>query len=121
MNAYYRDLAMEVAPLRDDTSQIELLREIKLKLRNPAVTKALDKIISQHRRNRKTAFDLFKQSGHAEDIKQMLLGLQQMIHNLSFTGDPEFFILKSLQHVYKRARGAFETTEFLNDDEIYHY
>jgi CHAD domain-containing protein len=121
MNAYYRDLAMEVAPLRDDTSQIELLREIKLKLRNPAVTKALDKIISQHRRNRKTAFDLFKQSGHAEDIKQMILGLQQMIHSLSFTGDPEFFILKSLQHVYKRARGAFETTEFLNDDEIYHY
>ncbi|MDX8340596.1 CHAD domain-containing protein [Draconibacterium sp. IB214405] len=121
MNAYYRDLAMEVAPLRDDTSQIELLQEVKSKLRNPAVTKALDKIISQHRRNRKTAFDHFKETGHAENIKQMILSLQQMIHSLSFTGDPEFFILKSLQHIYKRARGAFETTEFLNDEEVYHY
>ncbi|WP_297099116.1 CHAD domain-containing protein [uncultured Draconibacterium sp.] len=121
MNGHYRDLALEVAPLRDDTSQIELLQEIKVKLRNPAVTKALDKIISQHRRNRKKAFDHFKETGHAEDIKQMILSLQQLIHSLNFTGDPEFFILKSLQHIYKRARGAFETTEFLNDDEIYHY
>ena len=121
MNGHYRDLALEVAPLRDDTSQIELLQEIKAKLRNPAVTKALDKIISQHRRNRKNAFDHFKETGHAEDIKQMILSLQQMIYSLNFTGDPESFILKSLQHIYKRARGAFETTEFLNDDEIYHY
>lgn len=121
MNDYYRDLALEVAPLRDDTSQIELLQEIKLKLHNTTVTKELDKIISQYRRKRKTAFDHFKETGHAEDIKQMLLSLQQMIHSLSFTGDPEFFILKSLQHIYKHARGAFETTEFINDDEIYHY
>nr|WP_321357954.1 CHAD domain-containing protein [uncultured Draconibacterium sp.] len=121
MNSYYRDLAQEVAPLRDDTSQIELLQEIKVKLRNPAVTKALNKIISQHRRNRKKAFDHFKESGHAEDIKQMILSLRQMMHSLDFAGDPEFFILKSLQDIYKRARGAFETTEFLNDDEIYHY
>ncbi|WP_372650366.1 CHAD domain-containing protein [Draconibacterium sp.] len=121
MNGYYRDLAQEVALLRDDTSQIELLREIKVKLRNPAVTKALDKIISEHRRKRKNAFDHFKQSGHSQDIKQMILSLQQMMHSLNFAGDPESFILKSLQHIYKQARGAFETTEFLNDDEIYHY
>ena len=121
MNGCYRELAMEIAPLRDDTSQIELLQEIKVKLRNAAIAKALDKIISQHRRNRKTAFNRLKESGHDEDIKQMILSLQQMIHSLSFTGDPEFFILKSLQHVYKSARGAFETTEFLNDKEIYHY
>ncbi|QIA09199.1 CHAD domain-containing protein [Draconibacterium halophilum] len=121
MNKYYRELAMEVAPLRDDTSQIELLQEIKSKLHNPAVTKALDKIISQHRRNRKNAFENFKQSGHAEDIKQMMLSLQQMMHSLNFAGDPESFILKSLQHIYMQARGAFETTEFLNNDEIYHY
>lgn len=121
MNNYYRELAMEVAPLRDDTSQIELLQEIKSKLHNPAVTKALDKIIAQHRRNRKNAFENFKQSGHAENIKQMILSLQQMMHSLNFAGDPESFILKSLQHIYKRARGAFETTELLNNDEIYHY
>ena len=121
MNGYYRDLAQEVAPLRDDTSQIELLQEIKVKLQNTTVTKALDKIIGLHRRKRKNAFDHFKQSGHAEDIKQMILSLQQMTHSLEFTGDPEFFILKSLQHIYKRARSAFETTEFLSDDEIYHY
>ncbi|WP_319501240.1 CHAD domain-containing protein [uncultured Draconibacterium sp.] len=121
MNDYYRNLAQEVALLRDDTSQIELLNEIKSKLHNPAVTKALDIIISQHRRNRKKAFDHFKQSGHAEDIKQMILSLQQMMHSLNFAGDPESFILKSLQHVYRRARSAFELTEFLNDDEIYHY
>ena len=120
MNGYYRDLAQEVALLRDDTSQIELLQEIKLKLRNPAVTKAIDKIISQHRRNRKKAFDHFKETGHAEDIKQMILSLQQMIHNLDFAGDPESFILKSLQHIYHQARSAFETTELVNDDEIYH-
>ncbi|WP_319589473.1 CHAD domain-containing protein [uncultured Draconibacterium sp.] len=120
MNGYYRELAQEVALLRDDTSQIELLQEIKLKLRNPAVTKAIDKIISQHRRNRKIAFDHFKETGHAEDIKQMILSLQQMTHSLDFAGDPESFILKSLQQIYHQARSAFETTELVNDDEIYH-
>ncbi|WP_319482011.1 CHAD domain-containing protein [uncultured Draconibacterium sp.] len=121
MNNYYHDLAMEVAPLRDDTSQIELLHEIKSKVHDFAITKALDKIISQHRQNRKKAFEHFKESGHAEDIKQMILSLQQMMHSLNFAGDPESFILKSLQHIYMQARGAFETTKFLNNDEIYHY
>lgn len=121
MNDYYRELAQEVALLRDDTSQIELLQEMKLKVQDSVISKALDKIVAQHRRNRKKAFNRFNDAEHAEDIKQMILSLQQMIHSLQFNGNPEYFILQSLQHVYKHARSAFELSEFLNDDEIYHY
>ncbi|HYQ59398.1 MAG TPA: CHAD domain-containing protein, partial [Draconibacterium sp.] len=121
MNDYYREVALEVAVLRDDTSQIELLQEIKLNVHDSTVSKTLDKIIRQHRQNRKKAFEGFKESGNGSNIKQMILSLQQMMHRLNFTGDPETFILKSLQHIYVRARGAFETTELIIDDEIYHY
>ncbi|WP_297090836.1 CHAD domain-containing protein [uncultured Draconibacterium sp.] len=121
MNSHYKNLAAEVAVLRDDTSQIELLQEIKNRIKDTAVKKDLGIIIAQHDDTRKQAFYLFNQSGNAENLKQMILGLQQMMHELSLSGNPELFILKSLKHIYRQARSAFEITGLLNDEELYHY
>lgn len=121
LNNHYRNIAQEVAILRDDSSQIELLNSMKKKVNDKSVLLALGKAISQLRKKRNSAFKLFGKEGQPHNIEQMILGMQKLTHELDFSGDPEFFILKSLHRIHTRARSSWEVTGFWKHDEIYHY
>jgi len=121
LNNYYSSIGREISVLRDDTSQIELLHELKIKAKDPILIRALNSGIKQLRKKRKNEFERFIKHGQAENIHQMLLSMQNRIHDLDFSGDPESFILKSLQHIHHSAKSAWETTGLIKQEEIYHY
>ncbi len=121
LNNYYSSIAREISVLRDDTSQIELLHELKKKAKDQVLIRALNSAIKQLYKKRKNEFERFIRHGQAENIHQMILSMQNMVHELDFSGHPESFILKSLQHVHQCAKSAWEITGFLKQDEIYHY
>lgn len=121
LNNFYRNIGQEVAVVRNDTSQIELLQSLKGKVKDEIVNKALTTATNQLRKKRNIEFGRFENKGLANNLNQMILTVQQTTHELDFTGDPDSFILKSLRHVHQRARSAYETTGFCKQDEIYHY
>jgi CHAD domain-containing protein len=121
LNTYYRNIANEIAILRDDTSQIELLKSMQKNVANPDIHKAFRKAIRQIERKRKNEFIEFYQQSKDENIKNLLKKQANNYQDLEFTGDAELFILKSLKRVHKRARSAFEVSGFLKNEDLYHY
>lgn len=121
MNGFYRSIARQVAVLRDDTSQIELLESMGKKVPNKSVKRTLNSAIRQVEKKRKKEFETFYSSNLQYIIQQLLREQKQKIPLLPFTGEPEKFMLRSLHRIHHRARAAFETTLYVKNDEIYHY
>ena len=121
MNGLYREVAYELALLRDDTSQVELLESMRDQVDNPKVRKAILKSIRQVRRKRKREFAEFYREGRHEKVNKDILALKEKVRELTFEGLPEFFILKSLKRTHSRARSAMEITASVKNDEMYHY
>lgn len=121
LNDFYRSIAKRIAVLRDDTSQIELLENMKERIRSPEIKRPFSSAIRQIEKKRKAEFERFLASGQQQKIQQLILDQKEIIRELDFRGDPELFILKSLSRIHRRARSAYELTGFLKQDEIYHY
>lgn len=120
LNNYYKSIANEVAIVRDDTSQIELLVNLKSRARNARLRYIFSKAIVQVQKNRKTELDNFIKASKPFFIQQFLLKQKNKIGELNFRGDPELFILKSLKRIHRRSRSAYELSGELKHDEIYH-
>ena len=121
LNEFYKNIANRIAVLRDDTSQIELLESMKKKINSPELKKPFSSAIRQVEKKRKVEFEKFLLSGQQNSIRGLILDQKEIIHELDFEGDPDYFILESLCRIHRRARSAYEVTTFLPHDEIYHY
>ncbi|MCF8229458.1 MAG: CHAD domain-containing protein [Bacteroidales bacterium] len=121
LNAAYREIAQQLAVLRDDTSQIELLEGMQKNVNDKAIKRTIGKAIRQIEQKRKTEFENFyRQNKHNAVCNDILLRWTE-IRELELSGNPDLFILKSLKRIHKRARSAMESSGFLKIDEIYHY
>ncbi len=121
LNDYYKNIAQEISVLRDDTSQIELLFDLKDRAKTPALTRMLNSVIKQLHDKRKREFEQFKKEGKSENIQQTILVLKNKIHELDFTDNPESFIRKGLHDIHHRARNAWQVTGLFKQEDIYHY
>jgi CHAD domain-containing protein len=121
LNDRYRNLAGQVAVLRDDTSQIELLESMQKKVDDPQIRRTISKAIRQVQRKRKKEFDEFYKSKKHNTVYYYILSSKEEMQKLDFNGDPDYFILQSLKRIHNRARSAMETSGLLKSDEVYHY
>ena len=121
LNGMYREIAQKVAVLRDDTSQIELLESMQKKVDNSKINRAISKAIRQVEKKRKEEFSEFYKRNRHYSVCYDILAVKEVIRELDFSGDPDYFILKSLKRIHKRARSAWEISGFVKTDEIYHY
>jgi CHAD domain-containing protein len=121
LNDYYRTIARKVAILRDDTSQIELLENMKKEVDAPDIHKTLSLAIRQVEKTRKKHFNKFYQSGTQHEVRTAILEQMERNHDLDFNGDPDYFILQSLKRIHLRARSAMELSWDVKNDDVYHY
>jgi CHAD domain-containing protein len=121
LNDKYRHIAQQVAVLRDDTSQIELLESMQKNVDDDSIHQTILKAIRQVERKRKDAFTQFYDSNRHYTVCYEILSMKEEIQKLEFDGNPDSFILKSLKRIHGRARSAMEVSGFLKIDEIYHY
>jgi CHAD domain-containing protein len=121
LNDRYRELSRKIAVLRDDTSQIELLESMKKNVNDPGVRRAITRAVKQVEDKRKAEFSDFYEKNMHYSVCYDILSQKDEISKLEFTGDPDFFILKSLKRIHGRARSSWEISDFLKTDEIYHY
>jgi CHAD domain-containing protein len=121
LNDYYRTIAREVAVLRDDTSQIELLQSMSKKVNSADIKRTISSSIRQVEKKRKNEFDRFYDAGKHIRVRALFNIQKGKNHYLGFQGDPGFFILKSLKRIHHRARSSFEVSTFYKNDEVYHY
>ena len=120
LNAYYRELGMEVAPVRDDTSQIELLQNISKTIKSDALKKSISKSVKKIRARRIEHFEIFYKAGKDQIISKKFLDQIPIIEGLHIEGDPKFFIKKSLKRIYLRARTAMNAALKTKSNEEYH-
>lgn len=120
LNAFYREIANTIAVLRDDTSQIELLKGMQLNLRSAEISRAIASAISQVKVRRKKEFARFYADDLHHNISKLLKNKLQDYGELTIVGDPDSFIFKGIKKVYRKARTAMEATEELNSRELYH-
>lgn len=121
LNACYRNIAQQVAQLRDFTSQIELLEKLKSKETSASLKLTLTKIIRSLTKQRKKAYGLFLKENKAAGTQQNILFAKEATQQLSFCGKPEVFILKSLKRVYKKARRTQEAGDLWQNKAQFHY
>ena len=121
LNDMYREIAQKVAILRDDTSQIELLESMQKQVDDGKIDRAMSKAIRQVERKRKDEFSEFYRRNRHYSVCYDILAVKEVVRELDFAGDPDYYILKSLKRIHKRARSAWEISGFLKTDEIYHY
>ncbi len=121
LNDMYREIAQKVAVLRDDTSQIELLESMQKQVDDGKINRAMSKAIRQVERKRKDEFSEFYRRNRHYSVCYDILAVKEVVRELDFAGDPDYYILKSLKRIHKRARSAWEISGFLKTDEIYHY
>ena len=121
MNGYYREVANELAALRDDTSQVELLENMRRQVDNARVRTVISRAVGQVKRKRKKEFASFYKKKLHLKVRDEMFSLKEKVHELEFEGHPEFFLLMSLKRVHQRARSAMEITDYVRNDEMYHY
>jgi len=121
MNSKKRKIAQQVAALRDDTSQIELLENMRKNIGDPSINRTISKAIRQIELKRKAVFEQFyAENKHEQVCNQILLSWSET-RELDFAGNPDYYILKSLRRIHKRARSSMEISQFLKIDDLYHY
>jgi CHAD domain-containing protein len=121
LNAFYRELAKEIALVRDDTSQMELLSRFASKIKSVALKRALGHSMEVIRAKRSGHFDEFYASGKDAEIQKKLTDQVVLIKELKIAGKPEKFISASLRRIYSRARIAMSKAIASNTNEDYHY
>jgi CHAD domain-containing protein len=120
MNTYYREMAAEVAVLRDDTSQIELLEGMMESVKSNQVRKSISKAIRQVQAKRKKEFHNFYAQKKQLKVNRSFKEKMAEYKGLIVLGNPEKFILKSLRKTYRGARQALKMARKSNDKEVYH-
>jgi CHAD domain-containing protein len=121
LNIQYRNLAAEIAILRDDTSQVELLDSMKERVQNHSISRTIAKAMNQVKRKRKNNFASFYKEKRHKKVYDHILFCKEEVHKLEISGNPDLFILKSLKRIHSRARSAMEVSGFMKSDETYHY
>jgi CHAD domain-containing protein len=113
-------MASEVAVLRDDTSQIELLEGMLESVKSSQIRKSIRKATSQIKAKRKKEFQAFYAQEKQFKINRSFKDKKAEYTFLPVVGDPEKFILKSLRKTYRNARQALKVSRKSNDKEAYH-
>jgi CHAD domain-containing protein len=121
LNKLYRELAGEIAILRDDTSQIELLEGMRARVHNKSISRTISKAVNQVKKKRKKNFDDFYKEKRHKKVYDHILNCKEEVQKLEINGNPDLVIMKSLKRIHSRARSAMEISGFMKSDEIYHY
>jgi CHAD domain-containing protein len=120
LNSFYRELGFEVAPVRDDTSQIELLQKVSKKIKSEALKKSISKSVKKIRAKRKEHFKTFYAEGRDQVIRNKFINQIAVIESLRIEGDPKFIIKKSLKRIYLKARTSMNAALKSQTSEDYH-
>lgn len=120
LNRKYRQLAQDIAVLRDDTSQIELLSGMLPKDKSAIVRRSINRAIRTIETKRKTAFKDFYTNDQHQYISREFNDLNIKNQELNISGNPDLFILKGLYKIHSNALKAFRATLSTNDAEVYH-
>jgi CHAD domain-containing protein len=120
LNSFYRELGSEVAPVRDDTSQIELLQGMSKKIKSEALRKSIIKSVDKISIKRKAHFADFMAEDKDQIIRQKFLDQVTVIENLDIEGNPKIIIKKSLKKIYQEARSSMYASLKSRSNEDYH-
>jgi CHAD domain-containing protein len=120
LNDYYRHLGLEVAPVRDDTSQVELLLKMSKEIKSVALKKSIGKAMKKIRNKRKDHFSEFYSKGKDQSIRQKFLDQVDVVQQLNIKGDPDLVIRKSLKRTYINARNSMHASFKSNTNEDFH-
>lgn len=120
LNRKYRKLAQDIAVLRDDTSQIELLSGMLPKVKSVIVRRSINRAIRRIESKRKAAFNDFYGNNQHQYISRQFNSQNIKNQDLSISGNPDLFILKGLYKIHANALKALRATFSVNNAEIYH-
>ncbi len=116
----YRTVARQSSVLRDYSSQIELLKNLKNSATDETLTSSLQEAIKQIGQLRITEYQKFVAKKQGFSIQQMILGLNENTQQLNISNCSEVFILKSFCNIYQKAKNAYVESHVNENEEIYH-
>jgi len=120
LNKKYSRIANQVALLRDDTSQIELLDKMHAEVNDPRVQYILRKARRQLVKKRQLEFTVFYQAQHHTIIREAILEMKEKALGIEIKGEPEGFILKDLHRTYRQCREEAQVPGLLYEAGSYH-
>jgi CHAD domain-containing protein len=120
LNTFYRLVAQQVAPVRDVTSQIELLENFENKIQAPGLRKVILKSIGITKKKRKKEFAEFYRKKIQDKVFNELRANAEVLKRLNIAGNAGIFIGKSVNKIFKDTLKCMQAAEKEGSNEAYH-
>ena len=120
LNAFYREIAQQIGPVRDVTSQIELFEKFETNIKSPALRRAIEKAIRLTKNRRKKEFDIYYKNKVREKVAKELLLKTETFKQLNIHGESDIFIEKSVRDIFKKTIQRMKIAEKDGGNEAYH-
>jgi CHAD domain-containing protein len=120
LNTFYRESGQQVAQLRDDTSIIELLEGSKKRIKSGDLQLAIQKSIRLTKKKRETEFIEFHKNKTDIQLSKAFDEKAKVLSRLQISGNPEIFIMKSLNKIYINTTKRMKLAEAEGTNEAYH-
>lgn len=120
LNTFYRDSGQQVAQLRDDTSIIELLENAKKRIKSVDLQFAIQKSVRLTKKKREVEFIDFHKNKTDIQLSKAFAEKVTVLCRLEIYGNPEIFILKSVNKIYINTIKRMKQAEAVGTNEAYH-